>query len=89
LPLDVGGCRRAGGRVARRADPRLVEDRAQADGLEPILARHGIRLRRDVLEDRSRSFGGAVRERARRMQPVTGSLHRALDRLESSLHSLR
>jgi hypothetical protein len=77
-------------RLAEHAYQRTRRDLlAQADGLAPILARHGIRLRRDVLEDRSRSFGRAVRERARRMQPVTGSLHRALDRLESSLHALR
>jgi len=77
-------------RLAEHAYQRTRRDLlAQADGLEPILARHGIRLRRDRLEDRTRSFGAAVRERARRMQPVTGSLHRALDRLESSLHALR
>jgi len=77
-------------RLAEHAYQRTRRDLlAQADRLEPILARHGVRLRRDVLEDRSRSFGRAVRERARRMQPVTGSLHRALDRLESSLHALR
>jgi hypothetical protein len=38
-----------------------------------------------VLEDRSRTFNGAVRARERRQQPVTGSLHRTLDRLESAL----
>ena len=70
-------------RLAEHAYQRTRRDLyAHADALEPLLARHGLRLRRDVLEDRSRSFGGAVRERARRMQPVTGSLHRALDRLE-------
>jgi len=61
---------------------------ANADGLESILRRHGIGLRREVLEDRSRTFTAAVRERGRRMQPVTGSLHRTLDRLESRLQSL-
>jgi hypothetical protein len=77
-------------RLAEHAYHRTRRDLlAQADGLERILARHGIRLRRDRLEDRTRSFGGAVRDRVRRMQPVTGSLHRALDRLESSLHALR
>ncbi len=44
-----------------------------------------LRLRVDVLEDRSRTFNGAVRARERRQQPVTGSLHRTLDRLESAL----
>lgn len=56
-----------------------------ADTLEPVLARHGITLRRDVLSDRKRSFATAVQERARRLQPVTGPLHRALDQLEATL----
>jgi NTE family protein len=58
----------------------------QADKLEAILARHGLRLRRDRLADKSRTFAGAVRERRRRLQGVTGSLHRTLDRLELALH---
>jgi len=62
---------------------------AQGDRLEPVLARHGIRLRRDLLADRSRSFQTAVRERGRRLQPVTGSLHRTLDRLETAISALR
>jgi predicted acylesterase/phospholipase RssA len=73
-------------RLAEHAYQRTRRDLArQADALEPLLARHGIRLRRDVLHDRSRTFSGAVQERARRMKPVTGPLHRALDRLESTL----
>jgi len=77
-------------RLAEHAYQRTRRDLlAQADGLEAILGRHGIRLRRDRLEDPSRTFGAAVRERGRRAQPVTGALHRALDRLESSLQSLR
>jgi hypothetical protein len=77
-------------RLAEHAYQRTRRDLlAQADGLETVLGRHGIRLRRDRLEDRSRAFAGAVRERRRRSQPVTGSLHRTLDRLESSLRSLR
>jgi len=75
-------------RLAEHAYQRTRRDlRACADALEPLLARHGIRLRRDVLEDRSRTFTEAVQERRQRMQPVTGPLHRALDRLELALHS--
>jgi predicted acylesterase/phospholipase RssA len=59
-----------------------------ADALEPLLARHGIRLRRDLLADRSRTFAAAVQARARRTRPTTGELHRALDRLETTLQSL-
>jgi NTE family protein len=75
-------------RLAEHAYQRTRRDlRACADALEPLLARHGIRLRRDVLEDRSRTFTEAVQQRRQRMQPVTGPLHRALDRLELALHS--
>jgi predicted acylesterase/phospholipase RssA len=73
-------------RLAEHAYQRTRRDLySHADALEPVLARHGIRLRRDLLSDRSRKFGDAVNERGRRMQPVTGSLHRVLDRLESAL----
>lgn len=75
-------------RLAEHAYQRTRRDLySYADVLEPLLARHGIRLRRDLLSDRSRTFTEAVQERGRRMQPVTGTLHRALDRLESALHA--
>jgi predicted acylesterase/phospholipase RssA len=73
-------------RLAEHAYQRTRRDLlANADALEHLLARHGLSLRRDLLADRSRTFTEAVRERARRMQPVTGSLHRTLDRLETAL----
>ena len=73
-------------RLAEHAYQRTRRDLlAQADGLERVLARHGLELRRDILRDTSRTFVGAVRERRRRQQPVTGPLHRALDRLEAAL----
>jgi predicted acylesterase/phospholipase RssA len=76
-------------RLAEHAYQRTRRDLlVNADALERLLARHGLRLRRDLLADRSRTFTEAVRERARRMQPVTGSLHRTLDRLESALDAL-
>jgi NTE family protein len=55
--------------------------RARAPRLAPMFARHGLRLRRDVLEDRSRTFGAAVRQRRAHFDPVTGRLHAALDEL--------
>ncbi|NJD31836.1 MAG: lectin subunit beta [Gammaproteobacteria bacterium] len=58
---------------------------AHANGLRRVLARHGIRLRMDVLRDRSRTFYAAVAERRRRREPVTGPLHETLDRLEAAL----
>ena len=73
-------------RLAEHAYQRTRRDLlANATSLRRILARHGIRLRVDVLEDRSRTFHGAVRARERRQQPVTGQLHRTLDRLEKAL----
>ena len=73
-------------RLAEHAYQRTRRDLlANATNLRRILARHGIRLRVDVLEDRSRTFHGAVRARERRQQPVTGQLHRTLDRLEKAL----
>ena len=73
-------------RLAEHAYQRTRRDLlAQADVLEDILHRHGIRLRRDLLADTSRSFNASVSERRRRLQPLTGSLHRTLDRLESLL----
>jgi predicted acylesterase/phospholipase RssA len=54
----------------------------QADGLQPLLRRHGIELRLDVLKDPRRTFLQAIQERKRREWPVTGALHRALDTLE-------
>jgi predicted acylesterase/phospholipase RssA len=54
----------------------------QSAGLNKLLARHGIRLRFDVLHDRRRTFAHAVEERKRRQIPLVGPLHHALDRLE-------
>jgi NTE family protein len=76
-------------RLAEHAYQRTRRDLlANADGLEKILRRHGIGLHRERLADRSRTFAAAIRERGRRTQPLTGALHRALDRLESTLHAL-
>ncbi len=81
--------------VFRYADRRRLAEHAyqrtrgdllrQADGLQPLLRRHGIELRRDVLEDPRRTFLQAIQERKRREYPVTGALHRTLDALEASL----
>jgi len=73
-------------RLAEHAYQRTRRDLlAQASGLERMLERHGLGLRRDVLRDPSRTFANAVRERKRRLQPVTGALHRTLDRLQAAL----
>lgn len=70
---------------------------ARREELEPILERHGLRLRVDVLEDRSRNLWGpvhpaavkrAARRRRRRLPAAGGMVRRfdhALDRLERYL----
>jgi predicted acylesterase/phospholipase RssA len=51
-----------------------------AERLEPVLARHGVRLRLDRLEDRSRSFDTCV-EMARRGTALGTALNGTLERL--------
>jgi predicted acylesterase/phospholipase RssA len=58
---------------------------AQADGLDPMLQRHGLRLNRAVLRDRRRKFSTAGAERAARARRTARDLDRALGRLESLL----
>lgn len=55
--------------------------RARADELEPLLARHGLTLRRDVLDDESRRLFDAAPPRSRAL----GDLDAALDRLAALL----
>ena len=85
--------------VFRYADRRRLAEHAyqrtrgdllrHADGLQPLLRRHGIELRLDVLEDPRRTFLQAIQERKRREYPVTGALHRTLDALEAGLAGRR
>jgi hypothetical protein len=73
-------------RLAEHAYQRTRRDLLlHGDALGKILARHGLALRYDVLRDTHRTFVGSVQERRRRQQPVTGRLHKALDRLETAL----
>ena len=66
---------------------------ARREELEPILARHGIRMRIDLLQDRSRRYYTGLRDpqpraliarRASGSRPVR-ELHAALDRLQEIL----
>ncbi|MBT8131320.1 MAG: patatin-like phospholipase family protein [Gammaproteobacteria bacterium] len=60
---------------------------SQFDELEPLFARHDIRLRKDVLQDTERHFdtnpkiSAAVRQRGRYKNDVTNQLSETLDRL--------
>lgn len=62
---------------------------SNAKRLRPLLARHGLRLRTDVLADETRTYQAAVRVRREHYRPVTGSLHAALDRLEGAVAASR
>jgi predicted acylesterase/phospholipase RssA len=59
--------------------------RRHARALAPLLARHGLQLRTDVLADRHRTYHAAVVDRRRYFGVVTGRLEAALDRLEALL----
>ncbi|HEY7377277.1 MAG TPA: patatin-like phospholipase family protein [Steroidobacteraceae bacterium] len=81
--------------VFRYADRRRLVDHAyqvtrrdllrQADALEPLLRRHGMRLRIEALRDKRRSFSSARSERARERREVARRLDRALGKLERTL----
>jgi NTE family protein len=60
-----------------------------APQLEPLLARHGLRLRYEILRDRRRRFATAVRERAHAARRVTRDLAAALDVIERKLQRVR
>jgi predicted acylesterase/phospholipase RssA len=53
--------------------------------IEPVLARHGIRLRNAVLDDPERTLMTALEDRAPRATSATVRLRRALDDLDANL----
>jgi predicted acylesterase/phospholipase RssA len=60
---------------------------ANAPMLEPLLARHGLELRTEVLEARDRHFNSANEAESRARREVFATLDRTLDRLETALDS--
>lgn len=56
-----------------------------ARALAPLLARHGLKLRREVLNDPTRTFRAAMASRQLDFGPVSSRLTAALDRLEATL----
>ncbi|HET9694149.1 MAG TPA: patatin-like phospholipase family protein, partial [Steroidobacteraceae bacterium] len=72
--------------LAEHAYQRTRQDlRRHATALQKMLQRHDVRLRLEVLHDRSRTFAQAVEQRKRRQLPLVGPLHAALDRLEHAV----
>ncbi len=78
--------------VFRYADRRRLVDHAyqrvradlrrHATRLEPVLARHGLRLRRSVLRDEHRSFHASLEQQRRSNARVLQELDRTLKRLQ-------
>ncbi len=66
----------------------LADLRKRREVLEPLLARHGIRLRGDVIADRPRSILAHLPASIRRTD-TTARLDRALDDIEAALHARR
>ena len=62
----------------------LADLRKRRNELEPVLARHGIRLRPEVIADRPRSIIAHLPEQARSTE-TTAILDRALDEIEHRL----
>jgi hypothetical protein len=60
---------------------------ARAESLAPILARHGIGLRRDILRDRRRTLVAGMPSRVRPVPHVVGVLEGALASLDDWLES--
>lgn len=72
-------------RISQLAYRNTLDDlRKRRAVLEPMLARHGIRLREDVIADRPRSILAHLPP-ARRSTDATAQLDRALDDIEHSL----
>ncbi len=72
-------------RISQLAYRNTLSDlRKRRDVLEPVLARHGITLREDVIADRPRSILAHLPHASRRTE-TTAVLGRALDDLEYSL----
>lgn len=63
----------------------LTDLRTRFDELAPILARHGLTLRRDLLEDPDYSLDTSLRAAPRRITDATERLRRALDDVDATL----
>ncbi|MBL0030148.1 MAG: patatin-like phospholipase family protein [Rhodanobacteraceae bacterium] len=73
-------------RVAEHAYRATLDDlAARYDEVAPIFARHGITLRRDIIDDPERSLMEGLGRRPRRTD-VTARLRHALDDLDRAIH---
>lgn len=63
----------------------LADLRQHHDQLAPLLARHGLILRQDILDDATRSLRNSLNPTPRRITDATESLRRALDDVDVML----
>ncbi len=73
-------------RVAEHAYQATLDDlRRNADSMAPLLARHGLRLRAEVINDAQRSLMLSLGLKPPRQTEASARLRRALDQLDHSL----
>jgi len=65
----------------------LTDLRTRAAELAPVLARHGLTLRRDLLDDPSHRLDTSLSAAPRRITDATERLRRALDDVDMALRS--
>ena len=77
-------------RVCNHAYRNTMNDlRRHKETLAPVLARHGLRFREEILEDSERSAFESLHAPSRRHTNTTARLRRALDDVESLLRVKR
>ena len=77
-------------RLAEHAYQATLEDlRTHRRSLAALLARHGLALRDEVLDDRERTLLSGLRQKPPRRSQTTSRLHRALDDLDFALEGAR
>ena len=67
----------------------LADLRRHRKALRPLLARHGLALRDDVLDDPRRTLVSGLRAKPARRSAATSQLHRTLDDLDLALEPAR
>lgn len=78
------------GRLAEHAYQRTLEDlRLHRKELAPLLRRHGLGLRDEVLDDEGRTLVAGLRTQPPPRSAATSRLHRALDDLDAAIGESR
>ncbi len=73
-------------RLAEHAYQSTLNDlRVNRRALGPLLKRHGLKLRKSVLDDPQRTLLGSIKNKPPRRSQATSKLHRALDDLDMAI----